>query len=176
MIGELGINNGIARGLKELHPTVDIKAHGLAESVAVRGDEDVTLPAIILPNGECLNVYAETDKHDVTLYHRLNSVSFQESGNDGAFGSLRGYIETDDVSLIVFGKREALSPYRMEKIARDVIAKRTDCILSGSDFNSLQVFANEYIGVTYFMPPQFYLFKINYRITRTYNARCTNLE
>lgn len=156
--------------------TADVKTYGLAESVSLRGDEDVTIPALILPDGECINVYSETDKHDVTLYHRLSDVSFQDSGNNGAYGDAVSYAETADLSVIVFGKRECISPFRLEWIVRKAIAKQKNCTLVRSDFNSLQVFASEYAGVTYFMPPAYFLFKINYRITSTYNARCANIE
>lgn len=149
----------------------NVKVYDLAESIAVRGEEEVTIPALVLPDGECINVYAEVDKHDVTCYHRLNSISFQEE-SVASFGSANGYTETDDMSLIVFGKRASISPFDMERIARKAIAQEKGCAVSQSDFNSLQIFASEYIGVTYFMSPEYYLFKINYRITSTYNPKC----
>ena len=162
------INETIADLLQGEH---DLKAYTLAESIAVRGDEDITFPALILPTGECIDVYGETDKHDITLYHRLNDISFQED-NTSSFGSHNGYTEAADMSLIVFGKRKCLSPFEMERIARKAIAFTDKCTLSRSDFNMLQIFASEYVGVTYFMSPEYYLFKINYRITRPYNAGC----
>ena len=161
------INNEICEALEEKN----VLALGLAESVAIRGEEDVTFPALILKSGECINVYAETDKHDVTLYHRLNAISYQE--NDiYTWGSYKGYTETADMSLIVFGKRDAISQYEMEKIARRAIIKDNANSVSRSEFNALQVFASEYMGVTYFMGTEYYLFRINYSITSTYNARC----
>lgn len=169
------INAGIIKSLAEAAETAYVQAYGLAESIVVRGEEDVTIPAIVLPSGECLNVYAETDKSDVTFYHRLGNISFQES-QGWSFGNAVGYMETADMALLVFGKREVISPYRMEQLARKVIAETPDCTLVGSDFNSLQVFASEYIGVTYFLTPAYFLFKINYRITSTYNARCANIQ
>lgn len=176
MINEIvHINATIEKSLAEATIPAEVQAFGLAESVAVRGEDDVTIPAIILKSGECLNVYAETDKHDVTLYHRLGNISFQENRN-GSFGNAVGYLETDDMTLLVFGKRDKISSYRMEQIARKVIAKTKNCTLVTSDFNSLQVFANEYMGVTYFLTPAYFLFKINYRITSTYNPGCANIE
>ena len=150
---------------------LDIKAYGIAESIAVRSDEETTFPALVLPDGECISVYGETDKHDVTFYHHLNSISFQEEST-ASFGSANGYTQTADMSLIVFGKRVCISPFDMEQIARKSIAQEKGCMVSQSDFASLQIFASEYIGVTYFMSPEYYLFKINYRITSTYNPRC----
>ena len=169
------INACIVKSLAEAKKSAKAKLYGLAESVAVRGDEDTTIPAIILPDGECLNVYSEADKHDVTLYHRLGNISFSDNQN-ASFGSAKGYDESADMTLLVYGKRAKISPYRMEQLARKVIAETENCTLVGSDFNSLQVFANEYMGVTYFLTPAYFLFKINYRITSTYNARCANIE
>lgn len=165
------INNEICKALGGK----DVLALGLAEAVAIRGEEEVTFPALILKSGECINVYAETDNHDVTLYHRLSAISYQETDN-AAWGSNKGYTETADMSLIVFGKRYAISQYEMEKIARGAITKDNANSISRSEFNALQVFASEYMGVTYFMGTEYYLFRINYSITSTYNARCINKD
>lgn len=165
------INNTIARLVDTEECRIDLQAYALAESVAIRGDEEITFPALVLPNGECISVYGETDKHDITLYHRLNDISFSEN-NTASYGSQNDYTETADMSLIVFGKRKALSPFEAESMARKAVAIAGNTSLVRSDFNSLQIFASEYAGVTYFMSPEYYLFKINYRITRTYNARC----
>ena len=165
------INNEICEALGEKN----VLALGLAESVAIRGEEGVTFPALILKSGECINVYAETDKHDVTLYHRLNAISYQENDNY-SWGSKKGYTEVADMYLLVFGKRSEISKYEMEKIARGAITKDNSNSVSRSEFNALQVFASEYMGVTYFMGTEYYLFRINYSITSTYNARCINKD
>ena len=165
------INQTIAAYLNEEKQTIDLRDFGLAESVAMRSEDgEVTFPAIVLPDGEAFDVYGETDKHDVTLYHRLQSISYNEE--ETSYGSGRIYTQVADMNLLVFGKREAISPFRMEQIARRAIAEQKDATLVGSDFNILQIFANEYIGVTFFMGTAYYLFKINYRITSTYNPRC----
>ncbi len=161
----------INAALADLLQDLDIKAYSLAESVSMRSEDEVTFPALVLPDGECISVYGETDQHDITLYHRLNGVSYQED-TASSVGSRNGYTETDDMSLIVFGKRESLSPLEAERAARLAIAKQKPCSLSQSDFASLQIFASEYVGVSYFMSPAYYLFKINYRITGTFSPRC----
>ncbi len=161
----------INAALADLLQDLDIKAYSLAESVSMRSEDEVTFPALVLPDGECISVYGETDKYDITLYHRLNGVSYQED-TASSVGSRNGYTETDDMSLIVFGKRASLSPLEAERAARLAIAKQKPCSLSQSDFASLQIFASEYVGVSYFMSPAYYLFKINYRITGTFSPRC----
>lgn len=163
------LNRTIANRLDSL----DVKTFGLAEGVAIRGDEEMTFPAIILSTGECVNVFGETDKHDVTLYHRLNEISYQET-DIASYGSSKGYAQTADMSMLVFGKRKKVSQFQVERAAIAAIANDNTCSVSRSDFNALQVFATEYMGVTYFMGTEYFLFKINYRITSTFNARCIN--
>lgn len=166
----LQINEWIKQQLTQ----VDIKDFALAESVAVRSEDgEVTFPALILPNGEGINVYAETDKHDVTLYHRLNSISYQDNENV-SIGSARGYTEVDDISLIVFGKRKKQNKYELERVIIAALSKNNHISISRSDFNALQIFASEFTGVTYFLGTEYYLFKINYSITSTLNTRCIN--
>lgn len=165
------INDLIGNLIDTRECRIDLQAYTLAESVAIRGDEEITFPALVLSSGECISVYGETDKHDITLYHRLNDISFSEASAN-SYGSLNEYTETADMSLIVFGKRSTLSPFEAESIVRKAVATAGDTSLVRSDFNALQIFASEYAGVTYFMSPEYYLFKINYRITRTYNPRC----
>ena len=165
------INNEICKALEEL----DVLALGLAESVAIRGEEEVTFPALILKSGECINVYAETDTHDVTLYHKLNAISYQEKNND-SWGSTKGYTKVVDMSLLVFGKRGKISQYEMEKVAIHAITSDNANSVSRSEFNALQVFASEYMGVPYFMGTEYYLFRINYSITSTYESRCINYK
>jgi len=151
----------------------DLQAYGIAEGVAVYDqDSDKTFPVMVLPSGECYDVYGETDKHAVTLYHRLNEITFQEVDS---IGSHKQYQEVDSLSLLVFGKRAIISQYQMEKIARKAIAFDNSQTIERSDFNSLQVFANEYVGVRFFLTPDYFLFKINYRITSAYDDRCANI-
>ncbi len=157
--------------LADLLQDLDLKAYSLAESVSVRSDEEMTFPALVLPDGECISVYGETDKHDITLYHRLNNIAYQED-TTASYGDGKGYFVTADLSLIVFGKRASLSPYEAERACCRAIATERHCSLSQSDFASLQIFASEYVGVSYFISPEYYLFKINYRITSTYKAGC----
>ena len=161
------INNDIIGSLGQM----DVKAYGMAESVAIRGEEEVTFPALILDNGECINVYAETDKHDVTLYHHLNSISYQDNDN-ASRGDSKGYTGVADMSLIVFGKRSKINQYEMERITKAAIVKDNNNAIARSEFNMLQIFATEYMGVTFFMNPEYYLFRINYSTTSTFNARC----
>lgn len=162
------INASIAENLL---PSLNIKTYGVAESVSVRGDDNVTLPAMVFPDGECVSVFSEVDMHDIVLYHRLQDIAYQEDARM-SFGSRSDtYTQTADMALIVFGKRHSMNQFLVERAARDAIVANGGA-LARSDFNALQVFAAEYAGVTYFLGTDYYLFKINYTLTSTYNARC----
>lgn len=166
------INKAIANAIENEGRKINLQTYCLAESIAIRSEEDVTFPAIVLPNGECLDVYSATDKHDITLYHRLNRISYSET--EQGFGNSRAYNEVDDMSLLVYGKRARIDQLRLEQIICKAIVSNPANTIMESDFNSLQVFASEYLGVTNFMTPAYFLFKINYRLTSTYNPRCAN--
>lgn len=162
------LNTEFARAIADIFENMDVMLHGLAEPVLVRDTErEITLPAIVFPNGECLGVYDECDKHALTLYHRLQSVSYSES--QSAYGSRRDYAQTVDVSLLVFGRRE-INQYQLENALCRVISRDNKRLLVGTDFNAVQVFASEYSGLPYFLSPDYFLFRINYRITSTFGC------
>ena len=166
------INNGIRAALKEQNPTSDVLAYGLAEAVTMYDTENnSSIPVIVLPEGECFDVYGEADKHDVVLYHRLNDISYSENATE-SYGNARSHTEVSDMSLIVYGKRSVFTQFELNRIACYVIASINARTLVRSDFNALQIFANEYPGVTFLLGPEYYLFKINYRITSAQNPRC----
>lgn len=165
------INTAIKQAVQETWKTADVKTYALAESVTVRADEETTFPALVLPRGECIEVFSRTDKHDATLYHRLTGISYQEDA-DASFGSGKAYAKTADLAIIVFGKRDKIDQFELEGLIDNVLASNKDCTIVSSDFNSLQIFATEYAGISYFMGSAYFLFKINYRLTSTYNARC----
>ena len=169
------IKDAIVHALIEFPKEIDANTLGLAESIAIRDEgSDTTFPAIVLPNGECINVYGAADKHDVTIYHRLNGINFQENAG-ASFGSGAAYDEVSDMSIIAFGKRLSISQFRLEELLRKAIVSQSGTLVS-SDFNSLQVFANEYVGASFALPPEYFMFKINYRLTSTWMPGCKKSE
>lgn len=144
--------------------------YGLAEPVLIRDtDAEQTLPAIVKCDGECINVFKECDVHDVTLYHRLQSKSYTAKAG---YGGRITYDEVCEMSLIVYGFRKAVNPYELEKTLCKAIIEDSARSIGSTDFNAIQVFATEYSGMPFILNPDFFLFKINYRITSTLN-RCT---
>lgn len=161
------INDRIVDNIREMCDKIDGQIFGLSHTIGIR-NEEVSIPAVILPNGECISIYDEADQHDIVCYHHMNSKSYQESAN--SFGNLRTYDEICDMSLVVFGKRR-VSPYAIENALCAAISSDNGNVLQGTDFNSTQVFAQEFNGLANFLNPDFFLFKINYKITST-KSRC----
>lgn len=154
-------------------PGAKVHFYGLAESVAARDSKgEKVVPAIVLPDGECFDVYGLADMKDATFYHRLQSSQF---GSVQSFGSTKDYEKTSDVSLIVFGKRQVYDQFVLADTVCAALGKIKNVTLQGVDYNLLQVFATEYSGLSCFLNPDYFLFRINYRITSTFN-RCTNIE
>lgn len=149
----------------------DVKTYGLAEPVLVRDtDTEQTIPAIVNNAGECINVFGECDLHDVVIYHRLMSKSYEAKSG---YGSRPAYNEVCEMSLIVYGKRQAVNQYNLEKDICRAIIDATDRSIGSTDFNAIQVFATEYAGMPFILNPDYFLFKTNYRITSTLN-KCNN--
>lgn len=143
----------------------DILVHGLSEAVLIRESEDKILPAIISENGEC-DVNLFDDRFDCGFYHKLNAVAYNEVAG---WGDSMGRQEVCDMSIIVYGKRSTFSQYMIEKAVCKAIDEATKgdiiCLPISSDFNRLQVFATEFSGYPFFLQPDVFLFKVNYRIT-----------
>lgn len=154
-------------------PGAKVHFYGLAESVAAREkNSEKVVPAIILPDGECYDVYGLADMKDATFYHRLQTTQF---GSVQSFGSAKNYEKTCDVSLVVFGKRNIYDQYVLADNVCAALNGISNVTLQSVDHNLLQVFATEYSGLSCFLDPDYFLFRINYRITSAFN-RCTNIE
>lgn len=154
------INIAITDSLKK----GDILVHGLAEAVLIRESEEKILPAIVCENGEC-DVNLFDDRFDCGFYHKLNGITYNEVagwGDDVRKQSVH------DMSIVVYGKRSTFNPYIVEKAVCDAIGKTSKgdiiCLPISADFNRLQVFATEFSGYPFFLQPDVFLFKVNYRI------------
>lgn len=154
------INNAIAEAVEG-----DLLIHGLSEAVLIRESEEKILPAIISAEGEC-DADLFNDRYDAGFYHKLNGITYNEVAG---WGDYVGKQVVHEMELIVYGKRSAISPYEMEKKVCAAISNATEgdiiCLPLSSDFNRLQVFATEFSGYPFFLQPNVFLFKVNYRIT-----------
>lgn len=165
------INKAVAARVIEEFGKTDVCVFGLAEPVLVRDHEsDTTSPAIVCSDGECRVVYDALDSSIVTIYGRLQSISY-ERGTTSAYGNSQGYDQVADASLIAIGRR-TINSYRMERVICDVLGSVKGCQLASADFNAVQVWASEFPGVPYFINPDYFLFKINYKLSTSTGIRC----
>ena len=160
------VNETILRVFKRV---ANVQLYGLAESVAARDkDSDRVIPAIVFPDGECYDVYGMADMKDVTIYHRLQSAQFQQIQS---YGSRKEYNKENDLSMVVYGKRAAYNQYELADAICGAIGSLPEVTLSGVDHNLLQVFASEYNGLSCFLNPDYFLLRINYRLTSTHGCK-----
>lgn len=171
MIGAIQrLNDDIRAAFDNAYRGEKLTLFGLAEPVLVRDSEsETTSPAIVNVKGECHVVYSALDYSDVTIYSRLQNIAYEDDPTT-SFGSRKGYKQSADVSIVVLGKRK-LGIYNLERLLADAISASGERVLSSSDFNAVQVWSSEFPGVPYFINPDYFIFKINFRIN-TSTARC----
>jgi hypothetical protein len=151
--------------------------YGVADPIVVRDESESVFPVIIADNGECYDVLLD-DSKDVSLYHRLNMKTYG-TVNTAGYGDKPQQTIVYDMAMVVCGRRDKINPHDMERacvfgITNTTNAKqRITCEVTTSNFNRLQVFTGEYTGVQFPIQPDIFLFKINYKITRT-QSPCQN--
>lgn len=157
------------------------KIYGLAQSVIRRsGTEAELLPALVNNDGEAVYVGFD-DTHSLMMYHKMNSMSTTDSKYKGYGDATADLTNTYQNTLIVYLDRKKVKKLPDEiylkiqasieelKIPpfKTVSIKFTNVIL-----NSTQVFASEYQGTRYLLPPEKNLFAINYSIESIFKKGC----
>lgn len=151
--------------------SINCVTFGVVEPIVTDKDGGQTLPAIVDEAGE-VNSKLFDDRYAVGLYHRFNSKSYSEVVG-GGYGDGKRKLETYDMSCVVYGKREAISYVELEemlsreinKAERKKLGERVTSSVRSVLFDREQVFNGEYKGVRFFLPPNVFLFRINYTIT-----------
>ncbi|MDR1221338.1 MAG: hypothetical protein LBL07_00460 [Tannerella sp.] len=165
------INETIVRQLRcKTGNEFPVRTFGIAFPVQIMdGDTESSIPAIVLNDGECHYVFSDDD-YPVGLYHRLVSKSYAKAKGYGD-GDLD--IETDDVSLIVWGfsNRLNMSPVEFEReIVIPSIPK--SAVLVSSDFDSHRVIGGEFRNVNYVNRPEEFILSVKYRIQFKFDRIC----
>lgn len=151
--------------------------YGVADPIVIRDENDSIFPVIIDNDGECRDVLFD-DSKDVSIYHRLNTKTYGTVSTAG-YGDIPQRSVVYEMAMIVCGRRDKINVYDMERacvfgIENTSNAKqRIKCEVITSNFHRPQVFASEYTGVQFPIQPNIFLFKINYKITRT-QSPCKN--
>ena len=155
----------------------NIALYGVADPIVIRDDSESIYPVIINNEGECHDVLFD-DSKDLSLYHRLQSKSYNTTVVAG-YGDDPQRSVVYDMSMIVCGKRSSINTYEMEQLCVSAIEGATNakyrvkCEAVNTNFNRMQVFISEYTGVQFPIQPNIFLFKISYKITRV-KSPCKN--
>lgn len=166
------LNTAFADAIEKLVGTkANAQLYGVAEPVLVRDhDKERTFPAIVTCKGECLDVLADCDINDVVLYHRMRNKTYTPDSSHSR-GSRVAYRSTLDMTLLVYGKRK-VNQMTLEESLCNVISRESSCAIMSSNFNALEVYAEEYRGMPFVLNPEYFLFKINYQITGIFDNGC----
>lgn len=165
------LNDSLGAILGRFEGCSRVKLYGIAEPVLTRdADSEITLPAIVDAQGECYDVFGSADENDIVLYHKLNSVTYT-SADAKSYGSRTLYEKDADMSLVVYGRR-VIGRDEIEKAVCGELSRTKGVRLSGTDFSGVQILATEYSGLPYFLNPDYFLFRISYRITSTLAEGC----
>lgn len=170
------INDAVAAFLEK--DNIQANVHGIAEAAIIDdvGGEEQMRPAIISEDGE-IDSDMFDDRYPVCFYHRLNGKTYSGNTNSG-YGDNIGYTEEADMSMIVFGMRRAISAHALEEYITNIIQRVTHkkggargyCMVKSVSFDRRQVFSGEYSGVRFFIQPNIFLFKVNYKIITARNT------
>lgn len=146
--------------------------HGIAEPAIINeanGEEQIR-PAIIDERGE-IDCDLFDDRYPVCFYHRLNGKTYTGATN-GGYGDTIAYTEESDMSMLVYGVRSVIPACRLEENITHTIQSlqykqggtSAYCVVKSVSFDRKQVFLGEYSGIPFFLQPNIFLFRINYKI------------
>lgn len=152
--------------------------NGLAELI-VRRDEnsneesnDTFIPAIIDNQGECKYVFVDDD-FDWGLYHRLITKTYDTKPNKG-FGDKVDTICTVELNLICWGLKSKVTEDEAETFILKNIPE--DYRVISIDYDKKRVFAGEIQGVAYFIPPEYFLFALKYKVQYRVDKACLEIN
>lgn len=164
------INNTFKAYLTE----IPVQIHGIAEPF-IRRDMDeekeveTMMPAIEV-NGEMRYPFIDDD-YKFGFYHKINSKKYDVSQKEGTGDNPKTTI-TASMSLVCWGfglKSEILEEFFAYK-------KPNIMVFTDTIFDRNTVFAGEFKGVTFFLPPEVSLFKINYTVKYIQKAECIEIN
>lgn len=162
--------------------TSDESIYGLTQSILrIQGLEREILPCVVSEDGEGKYVGLD-DVKSVIIYHKLNSSSTRYLTN-GKGDNPGDIVNTYAMSLLIYWDRKRLNKYPDEML--QVIQARIPVLIldmpntksvrtqiGNSNFNSLQVYGQEYQETNPKLPANINLMQVNYTIEITFNPAC----
>lgn len=161
---------------------------GLTQQAVFRmGDKVIILPATITTMGEMAQVTPD-DNYNIQTYHRIVSnvygeldASEQYGDNNNAQASRMECIMT----VIGFTKKLNLTVDQIEALfvagfpnmvpkafVQSLQMNRITVQILSSNFNSYEIFNNEFRGESYFLKPESVMFQIRYRVESIFTKGC----
>jgi hypothetical protein len=168
--------------------TTSYNLYGLANQAIVPSSEGQLqkFPVVYFEASEPRPISID-DTYSMSTYHRLRGTSYEPATQGGDANDGRNQV--DSMSMLVYGSRGSLhlSPEALSDAiglampstlaAADLSGLKIDLldiVILNRDINSFAVFSEEYDGTEYFIAPESFLFKIDYRIATKYRANCFN--
>lgn len=178
------INDAI---LEEL-PTDNVHSICLAQQmIRIEGDKKTIFPCQVDKDGEGIYIGPDDD-HEIILYHRVNNITVGKSSTIKTYGDNKAAdVHFANISLVVFGQRDKLKirndelalrihgamPEAMEKdMTKKMRFFAVNVNVTEIILDDMRVFNEEYTSVGYFLKPEQFLFKINYRIESAFLKKC----
>ncbi len=152
--------------------------HNIAEPIIIDevGGVEQVRPAVVDESGEVdSNLF--NDRYPVGFYHKLLGKQFVGATNKG-YGDNIAYTEESNMSMIVFGVRSMIYANELEEnIVRSIqelryrkSATTAYCVVQNISYDRRQIFSSEYTGVPFFLQPNIFLFRINYKIITAHKS------
>lgn len=160
----------------------DARFYGVAQSIPrIRGSVSETIPGVVDRNGDIEYVGID-DKYSLQVYHKLTLITVERTTTTGGYGddlsdtkntyALSAYVyhdvkrtaATSDIFLRLqnqFPQTLAAHPYK------SIYVRLASVIL-----NSDTLFAQEYKGSAFKLPPTGILFQLNYTIESSFERGC----
>jgi hypothetical protein len=151
-----------------------------------KGEVVEVLPCYVDNSGEAAYVGPDDD-YSLIAYHRINMIKTGKA-NAKAFGDDKQFDANQaQMSLVVFGRRDILQmtapdmaiylqaawPYTVPAAIRQALSfYQVNISINEILLNDMQVFAEEFKNIDYFVKPEQFLFKINYTIESIFQRGC----
>lgn len=180
------INETLKAGSLNKSKLQPLKLYGLCTTIAHKEDDNVAFLPAVVEAGK-ITILTADDKHALKIYHKILSKSY--SVERQSFGDESSYKSTTDVQLMVYNnsKITGVSKYIIEPLLVFGFPQQlspqlknnlglTKCTISvtGSNFDSVSLFRQEFPGATYFLNQNIELLQIRYRIETIFSTACVD--
>ena len=164
------------------------KIIGIAQGMPrTNGDKIEIFPSYVNDDGEGVYVGPDDD-FDLITYHKVNSIIASKGRLKSSYGDDGLHdVHSARISLVVFGRRDKLRMSNDEvavqihslfpeaatkEMIKSMQLRAANINVKDINLNDMQVFAEEYQNVPFFLKPEQFLFKLNYNIESAFLKRC----